>query len=77
MLSSVAERKGEIHIYTSLGLAPRHVGVLFVAEAVTYGLLGTISGYVLGQGLATILTHFDLMGGITLNYSGTNVMMTM
>ncbi len=77
MVSSVAERKSEIHIYTSLGLAPRHVGVLFVAEAVTYGLLGTISGYVLGQGLATILTHFDLMGGITLNYSGTNVMMTM
>jgi len=77
MLSSVAERKSEIHIYTSLGLAPRHVGVLFVAEALTYGLLGTISGYVLGQGLATILTHFDLMGGVTLNYSGTNVMMTM
>jgi hypothetical protein len=73
----VAERKGEIHIYTSLGLAPRHVGVLFVAEALTYGLLGTISGYVLGQGLATILTHFNLMGGVTLNYSGTNVIMTM
>ena len=77
MLNSVAERKGEIHIYTSLGLAPRHIGVLFVAEALTYGLLGTISGYVLGQGLATILTHFDLMGGITLNYSGTSVVMTM
>jgi hypothetical protein len=77
MLNSVAERKGEIHIYTSLGLAPRHVGVLFVAEALTYGLIGTISGYILGQGLATVLAHFNLMGGITLNYSGTNVIMTM
>ena len=77
MLSSVAERKGEIHIYTSLGLAPRHVGVLFVAEAVTYGLMGSIFGYVVGQGVAKVLTHFDLMGGITLNYSGSSVIMTM
>lgn len=77
MLSSVAERKGEIHIYTSLGLAPRHVGVLFLAEAVTYGLMGSIFGYVVGQGVAKLLTHFDLMGGITLNYSGSSVIMTM
>ena len=27
MLNSVAERRKEIHIYTSLGLAPRHVGM--------------------------------------------------
>ena len=77
MLNSVAERKGEIHIYTSLGLAPRHVGVLFVAEAVTYGLMGSIFGYVVGQGVAKVLTHFELMGGITLNYSGSSVIMTM
>ena len=77
MLNSVAERKGEIHIYTSLGLAPKHVGVLFLAEAVTYGLMGSICGYVLGQGLAKVLTHFNLMGGITLNYSGSSVIMTM
>ena len=77
MLNSVSERKGEIHIYTSLGLAPRHVGALFVAEALTYGLLGTIAGYVLGQGVATALTSLGLMGGITLNYSGTGVVMTM
>jgi hypothetical protein len=77
MLSSVAERKGEIHIYTSLGLAPRHVGVLFLAEAVTYGLMGSIFGYVVGQGVAKILTHFDLLGGITLNYSGSSVIVTM
>lgn len=77
MLNSVAERKKEIHIYTSLGLAPRHVGMLFLAEAVTYGLMGSVFGYVIGQGLATVLTRFDLMGGITLNYSGSNVVMTM
>lgn len=77
MLNSVAERKKEIHIYTSLGLAPRHVGILFLAESATYGLMGSVFGYIVGQGVAKILTHFDLMGGITLNYSGSNVVMTM
>lgn len=77
MLNSVSERKKEIHIYTSLGLAPHHVGFLFVAEAATYGLLGSISGYVLGQGAATVLTNLELMGGVTLNYSGSSVIMTM
>ncbi len=77
MLNSVAERKKEIHIYTSLGLAPQHVGMLFLAEAATYGLMGSVFGYIVGQGLAKILTAFNLMGGITLNYSGSNVMMTM
>ena len=31
----------------------------------------------LDQGVATVLTHYGLMGDVTLNYSGTNVMMTM
>lgn len=77
MLNSVSERKKEIHIYTSLGLAPRHVGILFLAESATYGLMGSVFGYIVGQGLAKVLTAFDLMGGITLNYSGSNVVMTM
>lgn len=77
MLNSIAERKNEIHIYSSLGLAPRHIGVLFLAEALTYGLMGSVLGYILGQGVATILVGFDLMGGITLNYSGSSVIMTM
>ncbi|MCC5843164.1 MAG: hypothetical protein JJU05_02815 [Verrucomicrobia bacterium] len=77
MLNSVAERKQEIYIYTSLGLAPVHVGMLFLSEAVTYGLMGSVFGYVAGQGLATVLTHFGLMGGITLNYSGSSVILVM
>jgi hypothetical protein len=77
MLNSVAERKGEIHIYTSLGLAPAHVAALFIAEAVTYGLLGSIFGYVVGQGTATLFTSLGWMTHLTLNYSGTQVIMTM
>ena len=77
MLSSIAERKREVHIYTSLGLAPLHVGFLFLAEAITYGLMGSIAGYVLGQGVATVFNELGLMGGLTLNYSGTQTVAVM
>jgi hypothetical protein len=77
MLSSIAERKREIYIYTSLGLAPLHVGFLFLAEAATYGLMGSIFGYIVGQGLATVFKDLGWMGGLTLNYSGTQAILTM
>lgn len=77
MMGSIAERRREIHVYTSLGLAPMHVGALFVAEALTYGLIGTVFGYVIGQGVGTLMDHFHLLGKVTLNYSGTSAIMTM
>jgi hypothetical protein len=77
MMGSIAERKREIHVYTSLGLAPLHVGALFVAEALTYGLIGTVFGYVIGQGVGTFMDKMHLLGKVTLNYSGTSAIMTM
>lgn len=77
MMGSIAERRREIHVYTSLGLAPLHVGALFVAEAMTYGLIGTVFGYVIGQGVGTALLKLGWLGGVTLNYSGSSAMMTM
>ncbi|WP_428938316.1 FtsX-like permease family protein [Fontivita pretiosa] len=77
MMGSIAERRREIHVYTSLGLAPMHVGALFVAEAMTYGLLGTVFGYIIGQGAGTVLLKMGWLGNVTLNYSGTSAMLTM
>jgi hypothetical protein len=77
MLGSIAERRREIHIYTSLGLAPLHVGALFVAEAMVYGLLGTVFGYIIGQGTAMLLQHLGWLGTVTLNFSGTSAILTM
>ena len=77
MLGSIAERRREIHVYTSLGLAPMHVGALFVAEALTYGLIGTVFGYVIGQGAGTALLKLGWLGNVTLNYSGTSAILTM
>ena len=77
MMGSIAERRREIHIYTSLGLAPVHVGALFVAEALTYGLIGAVFGYVIGQFVGTGLVKLGWLGDATLNYSGTSAMLTM
>lgn len=72
MLGSVYERLREIHIFSSVGLAPLHVGALFLAESCVYASLGAIFGYLLGQIVAKVVTTYDLLVGITLNYSSTS-----
>ena len=69
MLGAVYERFREIGIYSSVGLAPIHIAVLFLAEATVYAILGVTMGYLLGQGLGKLLIILDLLSGITLNYS--------
>ncbi len=49
MLSSVTDREREIYTLAALGLSPTHVGILFFAEALVYSLLGSLSGYLVGQ----------------------------
>ena len=69
MMGAVHERLREISIYSSVGLAPLHIALLFVAEACVYAVLGTTLGYLLGQGLGRVLLALGLLQGITLNYS--------
>ncbi len=69
MMGSVYERFREIGIYSSVGLAPVHIGFLFMAESLVYAVLGTVVGYVIGQTLATVLVSRNLISGLTLNYS--------
>ena len=69
MISSVYERKREIGIYTSVGLAPSHVSFLFVAEAMAFAVLSVVFGYLLAQISARFLAETTLWSGITVNYS--------
>jgi hypothetical protein len=69
MISSVYERKREIAIYTSVGLAPSHVSFLFVAEAMAFAVLSVVCGYLLAQTSAKFLAETALWSGITVNYS--------
>jgi len=76
MLGAVYERFKEIGIYSSVGLAPLHIALLFVAEACVYAVLGVTLGYILGQGLGKVLIALDLVQGMNLNYSSMSAMVS-
>jgi len=69
MISSVYERKSEIGVYTSVGLAPSHVAFLFVAEALALAVISVVLGYVIAQVSASFFSATRIWEGITVNYS--------
>jgi hypothetical protein len=69
MISSVYERKNEIAIYTSVGLAPSHVSFLFIAEALALAIISVVLGYLLAQVSASLFADTSLWAGLTVNYS--------
>jgi hypothetical protein len=69
MISSVYERKREIAVYTSVGLAPSHVSFLFIAEALAFAVLSVVFGYLVAQTTARLFAETALWSGITVNYS--------
>ena len=69
MMGAVFERFREIGVYSAVGLAPNHVAALFIAEAAVFATLGAVFGYLSGQIITLGLSHWDLLGGMSLNYS--------
>ncbi len=69
MIGSVQERKREIGIYTSIGMAPSHVSIIFIAEALAYAVLSVVLGYILAQVVVKVFAGTPLMAGLTVNYS--------
>ncbi|MBT7552712.1 MAG: ABC transporter permease [Gemmatimonadetes bacterium] len=76
MLGAVYERTREIGTFNAIGLAPGHVSGLFMAEAVALGVVGVVSGYLLGQAAAQLLGHWGLLQGLQLNYSSFSAVLT-
>ena len=76
MLGAVYERTQEIGTFNAVGLAPGHVSGLFMAEAVALGVVGTVAGYLLGQGAAQLLSQGGLLPGLELNYSSLGAVLT-
>ncbi|MGC9202887.1 MAG: M28 family peptidase [Thermoproteota archaeon] len=48
MLGSVYERMKELSILSAIGLSPIHISGLLIIEAILYGVVGTILGYIPG-----------------------------
>ncbi|MGV3618637.1 MAG: FtsX-like permease family protein [Fimbriimonas sp.] len=76
MVASVYERTKEIGIFSSIGLAPNHIAMLFFAESLVYGVLGAVIGYFVAQGTAKIIVATNTLQGLTLNFSSTSAVMS-
>lgn len=69
MIGHVHERQREIGTYTSVGLAPTHVGFLFIVEALALAVISTVIGYILAQLTAKYLGGSAIFSQLTFNYS--------
>lgn len=69
MIGHVHERQKEISVYTSVGLAPAHVGFLFIVEAMALAVLATVIGYILAQVSARYMGQSAMFSDLTFNYS--------
>ena len=69
MKGSVYERRDEIYVYNAVGIAPRYIFFIFVAEALVYSVVGAVLGYILSQGTGRILTALDMTGGMNMNFT--------
>lgn len=72
ILASVKEREREIKTYSSVGLAPSGVILVFITEAVIYALIGCVFGYFLGIIANIILVEFMILPQqYVVNYTST------
>ncbi len=69
MKGSVYERRDEIFVYNAIGIAPRHIFFMFIAEALVYAVVGTVLGYLLAQGLGSLLSVLGWTGGLQLTFA--------
>jgi hypothetical protein len=69
MKGSVYERRGEIRVYNAVGIAPRYIVMMFLAEAMVYVVVGSVLGYLLSQGVGHALTALHLTGGLPMTFT--------
>lgn len=72
MKGSVYERRDEIFVYNAVGIAPRYIFFMFIAEAFVYAVVGSVLGYFLSQGTGRVLTLLDLTGGMNMTFASLN-----
>ena len=69
MKGSVYERRNEIYVYNAVGIAPRYIFFMFVAEALVYSVVGTVTGCLLAQGVGRLLALLGVTGGMDVNFA--------
>lgn len=77
LIGSVIERRREIAVYSTVGLSPLHITGMFLAEALTYAIIGALFGYLSGLLSIRVLLLLQLIPeGITVNFSSSFVVIS-
>lgn len=79
LMGSIVDREREIFTYSALGLAPRDVGVLFLAESAVYAVVGGMGGYLVSQVVAKVLYAMAARGWVQppeMNFSSLTAVLT-
>ncbi len=77
LLGSISDRQKEIYTFSALGLGPRHVGLLFFAEAAVYAAVGGLGGQLLAQVVALAASWASDLGWIppvSINFASTQAL---
>ncbi|MEO0251404.1 MAG: FtsX-like permease family protein [candidate division WOR-3 bacterium] len=61
VMGSIYERVKEIRVYSSLGLSPKHVAYMFLAETLVYAFISSVVGYTIGIAINTSLFTLNLL----------------
>jgi hypothetical protein len=69
MRGSVYERRSEIYVYNAVGVSPRYILTMFLAEALVYVVMGCVLGYLLSQGVGRVLSELGLTGGLNMTFT--------
>ena len=75
LIGSLYERRRDIFTYSSVGLSPLHIAFLFLAENLTYAVIGSLIGYLAGVAFIKTASPF-LPFTISFNYSSRWVMIS-
>ena len=58
MKGSVYERQNEIFVYNAVGIAPKSVFFIFIAESLVYAVVGAVLGYIMSLGAGKLAAAF-------------------
>jgi len=72
ILGGAMERLREGYIYSSLGLGPLQVGLMFLGENVVYAVVGSMVGYLSGMSVSYLLRTLGVIQ-LTVNYTSSSV----
>jgi len=78
LLGLLRERENETKIFSSLGLSPWGIGVLYISEVLTLVIVGALIGYLGGLATNAILISLRLLpSSFVLNFSSVFIMLSL